>query len=481
MWVRIQSSARCELCSEITPINAAVPELECLGCGAQISIRQELWESSLRQAAQGGEEIDENATTNQIFEAGEVELTLALSALPPHCPHCDGAWDGEPPETCPHCELAISVRRWDGVTLVGEDQALLAGEEGEAPAESIDCMSCGTPISTDGTDRKITCPSCSRQTVVPDHLWRRLHAPTSVATWWLYTDGENKAGELSRPLSYINALCADDTHVYIIGGYDHKHVLIAMRGREIAWMADLAPYGPTTATNRVCCSGSTVYAYGFMTRNIHAFECKTGQHLKKIRMSKPATGVAVGLDGTLLAKTSAGLTRTDPSGNSVATWAPRGCLWGLLPRGGAKWADSDNLYGAPDGDLRATVGNVLSRVGADGSLKWKILVKGANTSIVPASLGPDGATWVVFRTVGGTMTVEDVEAFTERMMAGEPESASALFRVSPNGKTTTLVRGSGPEEYTSMAVGPEGTVWLARGDGELSAVDSEGNLMWRLR
>jgi len=224
---------------------------------------------------------------NQLLSTGDVELTLALTRVQASCPSCGGDWGDAPIDPCPHCELPVSIRRLGQLSLVAEDPALLAGEQSAAEAESIDCPSCGTPISTEGDARKLPCPSCSREVVIPDALWRRLHAPSSVATWWLHSDGGASDSELTTPLDLIHAMCADDNHVYIVAGYKHKHVLIAMKNRMIAWMADLKTAGSIATTTRVCCSPSAVHIYGLMARGVTHFDPSTGE---QVGQTAPSAG-----------------------------------------------------------------------------------------------------------------------------------------------------------------------------------------------
>jgi outer membrane protein assembly factor BamB len=132
-----------------------------------------------------------------------------------------------------------------------------------------------------------------------------------------------------------------------------------------------------------------------------------------------------------------------------------------------------------DGELRIVFEDKVGRVARSGEIRWSVPAPGVNVSIVTPTASPDGTTWAVFRTVGGTMTVEDVLAFTEAMVAGEEQSSSVLVRVGADGQGMTPVLRSGQEEYTSLAVTAEGEVWLATGDGQLMRLDRAGQLLWR--
>jgi hypothetical protein len=487
IWIRLQASARCRACGELTPANAAVERLDCTGCGASFTLRAELWENALAEVVDAVRELDANATTSKTFDAQGVTLSLAITASPPSCPQCDAVWAVVPKDGCPSCATEVSVRGFGPGTLVGEDRHLLGGERRAPVAESLSCPGCGSPMSTDGSSRKLACAGCSRETVIPDEIWRRLHAPSSVANWWLATAGSIAAGlrQQIRPFS----LAADAGRVYVLGSYgDTPFALFAIDRRPfaLAWMIDLdaAGFPDMLAMGTLMLRADELFAFHLLAKVIEVFDAKTGRHLRTLTMPGPLSEAAVDPDGSLICSivAAAGVGRFDQQGHELSLWST-GFFARVFSGGGSarRMVESGGKRGfGHDGELRCVGGNTIARIGRGGERRWSIDVSDVNVAGTNPAAAADGTTWVVFRTVGGAMTAEQILEHTTAMLSGVEQSASALVRVSADGSKVDVVRRSGGDEYTSLAVTPDGEVWVA-GHNQVLRLDANGELLWQQR
>jgi hypothetical protein len=484
LWIRLQASARCRACAELTPVNAAVEQLACASCGASFTLRGELWCSVLEDAVEAARELDANATTSRSFDAQGVTLSVAITTVPPSCPHCEAAWASVPDGSCPSCASEVSVRGLGPGTLVGEDRHLLAAERRSPVPETLSCSGCGSPMSASGSTRKLVCESCTRETVIPDEIWRRLHAPSSVASWWLATAGASELGlrQRVRPTS----LAAGPNRLYALATYgDTPFALLGVQLAPLAlrWMVDLDATGRSQlAMGTVVLQGNELFATYLLAKTIEVFDANTGRHLRTLAVPASLSDIAVDPDGSIVCATvSAGVIRLDASGRELPLWS-KGWLARLFGGGGSARRmveGGGKLAVGHDGELRFVHGNTIGRVGRGGERRWTVEIPDVNGAIVSPAAAADGTTWAVFRTVGGAMTAEQILEHTAAMLAGEQQSASALVRVSPDGRQADVVRRSGDDEYTSLAVTPDGEVWLATGAGELLRLAANGDLLWR--
>jgi hypothetical protein len=483
VWIRLQAGARCLACSELTPVNAAVGRLACASCGASFTLRDELWRNMLEDAVAAARELDANATTSRSFDAQGVTLNLAITLVPPSCPHCEAVWGSVPDGSCPSCASEVSVRELGPGTLIAEDQHLLAAERRAPVPETLSCTGCGSPLSASGATRTLVCESCTRETVIPDEIWRRLHAPSSVANWWLVTEGAVEPGlrRRFRPSS----LAAGTNRLYALATYgDTPFTLLAIQPAPLAlrWMVDLDAAGHTQlAMGSVVLRGNELFAFYLLAKAIEVFDADTGRHLRTLEVPASLTDIAVDSDGSIVCVTvSAGVMRLDAGGRPLPLWSKG--WWARLFGGGGsarRMVESGGkLAVGHDGELRFVHANMIGRLGRGGERRWTVEVPNVNVAMVSPAAAADGTTWAVFRTVGGTMTAEQMLEHAAAMMAGHRQSASALIRVSPDGMRVDVVRRSGDDEYTSLAVTPEGEVWLSTGE-ELLRLAANGDLLWQ--
>lgn len=470
MWVEVQATIRCRACGEASAVNGAVEALSCLSCGAALAISGELWPNALRDVWETASSLGANATTKREFEAASGKLTIALRATEAQCPHCEASLR-EPSTSCPSCHRGIAVRALAGFSVVAEDPG---GHAGATVPQTIHCAGCGAALVASGTSRTIACEHCSQENVVPDPVWRRIHAPQAVARWYLHREGALASQRVKVELH--QGLVVDGARLYLGGKLDHVAIwsLIALDRRTgaLAWSVDLERHGLQMI--KLALWGDQVFAIGVPTGGVQVFEASSGRPLRRFDAPMMAQ-IAPDPDGSVLVyDPTKPLKRLGPDGKEVPVWPPVGFLKGMFGGGGPKTLSGEIAIGH-DGDLRVAWAGHVDRRDRSGKVRWSVTVPNVNTAHGAPAAASDGTTWAVFRTAGGTMTVDQVQASMESMLAGTA-NLSVLVRISADGQDVRVVRQSGMMEFTDLAVAPDGEVWVAA-EGTVFHLDARGELI----
>jgi hypothetical protein len=472
MWVELQATIRCRACGEASAVNGAVQSLPCLSCGAALTLSSELWPNALRDVCETATSLGHNATTKSELEAGSGKLTVSLRAANAQCPHCEAAWD-RPSTSCPSCQHAVTMRSIGDFTLVAEDPGLLGGAA--TVPQTISCSGCGAALVASGASRAVRCEHCNQESVVPDPVWRRIHAPRSVARWYVFREGTLARKQIKVEIH--EGLVADAARLYLGGKHDDNVIfgLIALDRRtgELAWSIDLEKHGLQMV--KLAIRGTEVFAIGHPTGGIVVFDTATGRELRRFDASM-MTQIAPDPDGTVLVfPATQPLHRLGPKGEQVPLWPSAGFLKGLFGGGGPKSLSGEIGMGH-DGELRvASMGGQVERRERSGKLRWSIKIpKVHNPSCAPCA-SSDGTTWAVYGTGGGAMTAEEILPSMEAMMKGTA-NLSVLVRISADGQDVRVVRNSGMKELRNLAVAPDGEVWV-EADGMMFHLDARGELI----
>ena len=483
MWVSLQATVQCAACQHSTAANAAVDTLHCDGCGAELTIHPQLWQSSLQSAIETGLELDANGVHEVQHQQGGSRLSLRIARVPPECPHCQGDISDTRPSTdldCPHCAVPISVRSLPDVQgqLVGEDRALLAGQQREdSSPERVSCPSCGTSVLVDGSSRSPACSACDGQLVIPDEVWRRVHAPGSVAAWFLYT--EHEPAETFQGYLYFMALTVGPNDVlYAQGTHNDGERIFAFdtKKRQLLWSK---PWEDVGGQARVVLVGDTLWVHDDQRAQLLALDPTTGKKRSKIHVegTHGIQTVIDGGDGTLLLTLypETGLSRVSTTGEPRELWPPVGFFARLFGSNGyvhsapvarpARLAQNTAfLVARPRGGahlISTGDGVQLGTVSPDGSL-----LRSVSLPLVicdgRAAAAPDGTVHILGGRSGASVWVRVRDQQVDELLVAAHENAS----------------GGGPPILSGvLAVGPDGDVWLADG-GKLTRYDGDGRLKW---
>lgn len=493
MWVGIQGSVQCTACGTGTAANAAVRSTVCDGCGATLELLPEFWRSVLSSAAERGRQLDRNATLPMVMQQAGTEIRLRVSRAPARCMHCAGTWpDVEPGQdhTCPECHADIGVRAPPGAPanprwLVGEDRALLAGERATtAEPESLACPNCAAPVLADGAARKLACQACDCEVIVPDEMWRRVHQPHAVATWYLWVDGAETAG-LHGDIHFGSGLTVGPAgRVYALGSYEGEDVLLAVDTEPpgLAWTAGRPTLGDPTVLGLV---GDELWWADLQSPTIRRLDTATGETLGSVTVAGTSGIQAVvdQEDGTVLVHCYPDnrLERISVEGEPRKLWPPSGFFGKLFG-----WDRGGMAYGGPVArPATVTLGRVgrvhggglvlhtrhlgskIGVLGPDGSLRRTVEVPGLDLVESAPQAGP-----------GGVVVVCGHDGEGGRLTAIHPDGqevdilASTLEAMMDRGTDAIHPIGA------MSAVGPDGDAWITDGS-KLARYDADGRLKWQ--
>lgn len=486
MIVRVQGSVRCGTCSESFPLNAAVREIPCQACGAEVELQDALWRGILEEAVSSAAELEPNASVTARYTQHETEIRLQLARVAPSCPHCKAGWPHEIEDGfhCPKCREEIPVRpppvAVDGLlALIAEDRALTGAGDDAPRTATLSCDTCAAPLTADGSARKLTCEACGVEQVLSDEIWRRLHAPTLVASWYLKVQATGAAEGLTGRL-WPQALAVDPQgRLYIAGGYGETEycvLAVDLDPVRIAWMTDLADIRPDNLAKLVVAPRGRLALYEEGEDRVDWFDAQTGAHLGQFRAPGQLLSLAAQVDGTFVAVLHPDnrLARFDVEGNEVPLWPPSGIL-GRLFGGGAtapgsppvarmNTAWNSAIAMGWDGDLRIVVPGYVGRIARDGRLVWSTACEGLEfpaPGCVPGS-AKDGTTYALV------------------CQSPNQQLKTVLLRLDPNGRAPTVIARHRDSMFTALAVMSTGEVWVADPQ-EIRRLDRDGNLLWRKR
>ncbi len=485
MWVGIQASVECGACGEKTAANAAVGSLCCGSCGADLSIHPDLWASSLQTAAEDGPTMDVGAVRDMQHHQGGATLFLRMSRQGAKCAHCSADLSDTRPAgdstTCPGCATELSVRTMGGVPglLVGEDRSLVRGEaRSDVAPEQVACPGCGSPVGVDGSERAPKCPSCDSALVVPDEVWRRVHAPGSVSTWYVFSDHEGSEafdGDLAFSALEVGA----DGVVYGIGYHDGDERVFAFdtQRRQLLWATPCSNYGDCD----LLLTDGVLWARDTDQSTLRGLDPATGADCASISFDgvRGVVGLAAGGDGTLVAclYPDMQLVRVAADGSERPLWPPAGFF--------ARWFGSNGyVHTAPVARPTKLAQGITKLVHRPGGGLHVIAAGGG------VSLGTVGKTGDLEQS-----TTLPVVSF-DNSAGAAPDGTVHVVGLRSEGCVWLRVRGDTVDEIrevahtdvgesgvglvsSTLAVGPDGDVWF--GDvGGLERFDADGKLKWSL-
>ncbi|MCB9766521.1 MAG: hypothetical protein H6739_42495 [Alphaproteobacteria bacterium] len=479
MWLRVEAAVECGTCAGSTPVNAAVDAQPCDTCGVAIPIR--VWAGAFEELSEAAEEMVDQEQRALRWSLGSGTLRITLTRTPPACPHCAAPW-GEAAEHCPRCALEVSLRRRHGLRLLGEDRAALDGERPGVQVETLRCPSCAAPIAVDGRARTLRCGSCEGQVVLPDEVWRRVHAPTQVAPWFVEVAGGGRGAALPEGFDFDDAVGVGSRIVGVgVLGEEYALVMLETRPPGLVWSALL---GEPDFTPRVAVCRDEVLLAGEMSTRVRRFALADGAPRGQLHLPEEVQDLAVDPDGTWVVHTHplGALRRFDTDGALRWLWTEPGFFGRLFgggrprldhavpeerPSAGMTAAMPGRLAMGLDGDLRVVAARYVARLKRDGRLVWCVdageAFSGGGVSIVRPGAGPDGTTWAV---MVGALQGDETQ-----------EGRAVLVRIPGEGGSVRAIL-LGELYPCALAVTEDGHVWLSHGEG-LSRYDGEGNLIWR--
>jgi hypothetical protein len=214
---RFRIMVRCRECGSEIPVNGPVRQVSCGTCFAVMQVDRFVgnW---IRELEHGPFAMPRPARSCRIGGRGingeahaEVVDFIACSACGKPLP---GVAHGATEAACTACGEPFSTfpgPGWLDDEVVSEVQCVLCemevapategrvgaafSDEPEPPGAAVspvtfDCLGCGSsmPVGPD-TGRIFRCPFCSREQLLPDEFWFRLHPPQVARDWYLSLGG----------------------------------------------------------------------------------------------------------------------------------------------------------------------------------------------------------------------------------------------------------------------------------------------------
>ncbi len=222
--IAIEASTVCPACGEQIAMNALVPEMPCIRCGAMLKVSLDEWDALIADVIDEAPEMKEGEgrKSSIITKHGNFDVTYGRQKprfdiskknvdLKAAVAAADGFLEGPGGErvsvrAMPHDYAA----HYPGITrLLCEDPDLFPGVNpgmtefrfplSEHP-QPFSCPQCGGTLSLDGTARTVHCDNCGTASYIPDPLWLKLHPASVVRRWYLLY------GDTQKPYRWKGAL-----------------------------------------------------------------------------------------------------------------------------------------------------------------------------------------------------------------------------------------------------------------------------------
>lgn len=528
--IAIEAYAACPKCGARIALNALVPTLPCIRCGAELALTDEDWFSILEDAVDEAPNMKEGEgrESSVISTACSYQITYGRQA-----PRYSGSKQKVDMKAA---SLAaekgflegserISVRtapeklteRFKGITLiVGEDPDLLPGPAGgteelrfplsESP-QAFSCPQCGGSLTLDGRSRSAHCGHCGTDSFIPDPLWMKLHPSSMTRRWYLWFKEPRGASTWKGPLYdiVVNGEC-----IYISTephGSEVPAIVCLGRDHIPRWkrdgLTDLKAVTTEGNMRLALAPEGRLLAWCRDRHTLHVFSRADGSDLDRLGGTKgraPAGGrkfsmkithtMDVDTDGTIMALQSRGkqdvddnyyreLVRYTKDGEEIPFWPQQGKDASVLSK--VKGFFSGMKAPSSFDDMGFRVMNLFDAdvelsVGADGyyyMLHYERLARydRSGEKIYGVTLPCD-------YTNGRPCADEKGFAF---VFARDGNDKRFILRVSPNGKEVTVfadhvTRGGPISGEQRIARAPDGTLYAAGYGGRLVAIAPDGSV-----
>lgn len=489
MEIAVQATLSCHACGEeASPVNAVVPKVECVGCGAVLALPDAAWIAALDGLRHRAASLAETARAHETLRTPGGTFRVGFSRVPPACPHCEATWADLPEGACPACGLAVHRRappvEVEGIALLlAEDRALVLGAEAAGLAGPVSCGSCGAPLEVGG-ERRVRCGACEAQTVVPDEVWRRSNAPRLTARWVVVVEGEGSAHPLQAVHPERMAVGGDGT-LFVVGKEYPVAVITALSadldrrlwthelGSEDFESADLTPVPLPDGRVALVPGG----AIGVGGSRVLVADAAGVSVLFEVSGEEIMDGALQGDTLVLARGHHRQLHRYDLAGQPLPLWPPVGFFKRLFGGGDGPAIPGGSpgprpvgtmtgrLGGGADGSLLLTWGATVVAYDREGQIRWTRSEADWVTSLDAPSGASDGTAGFKYATRG-----PDNEFADDRVLL-----------VSPDGSELRVVVER--DAVPAFAVAPSGRVYVFGSDHvdgvgtsfELMVFDEEGN------
>ncbi|WP_437692052.1 hypothetical protein [Sorangium sp. So ce176] len=492
--VAVKVETECGTCRMPMPVNTLAREVGCPSCGRPTPVDGDVWQALLRDPVYEGPRMLRNEGRRS--SAGKISADYTRRG--PSCHGCEKEISvasiqevrDQAMLRCERCAKQTWVRRvpaelaevLPNIThLVGEDPDPLAGAPAAgAQAATFPCPQCGSPVAFDGVNRACTCRFCSASVHVPDEFVYR--GRRKVAASWFLCFEPSIADNAPAPQAVSAGLFDwDEPPLATVDAEGNLYCA----ARQLYWVpveGDLPKQKGDNVLWSIDPSLNIRWLHRGRSRAAHLALSPSGMLLVTDlgRSSRPWLSSRTGLpvegadgtvkeihcdllrrdvlacdrDGTLLILQGGVLRRISPSGADVPA-GPGGDAGGALRA--ENLAGLTNIYCGPDGSTYLMYRDELVRLDPDGEKKYKVTLSAEASDVQFSTLGAD---------LG-------VNAYVLR--------SGQILRISATGEQRVILssgRDRLPWRQMSIAVCPEGALWLFGKNGAAWKFDGNGVMVF---
>ncbi len=534
--ITIEASTICTKCGEQAAINAMVPRLLCIRCGAVIELSPDDWNAIIGDALKEAPRMAEGEGRNSTIFSDPYTFKVLYGRQAPQFRDTkkpidmDGAIASVGRGFIEERDTGArrSVRavppeygaRFPGVThLLCEDFDQLPGASGgfsefhfpksDGP-QPFACPQCGGSLRLDGTERTVKCTHCGTIAHIPDDLWLKLHPAKLVSRWYLWFNENLRLYEWEGDLWDIVADGEGNLYIAHESPESDGPTLVSLGSDyKSRWIRDdLNDFKPKTSNGNPSLSIAPEGRLLLWSGDRHALlslSCADGKELDRLGGSrgrtpagdgsfsmKQAKSMAADIDGTIVTfmyrdkkdvddNSFCELVRYSTDGAEMPFWPERKGKTGVLGKVKAffsDWSAPGYFEGIGDRVVNIMDHDVVLSVGLDGHYYLLSFDKLAryerNGKKVYGLKLPCGHAWGRACADGGG------NAFI--LCSGMGEDRFVL-RVSPSGDDVRVhvpyvAEGGAMCWEDLLAISSGGTLYAAGYDGRLRVFTSDGTRIY---
>lgn len=541
IWVALRVDLKCDSCMRKMPINALVPRVTCPKCGETRNISPLLWLRMLGEnlasaprlrdsdfeyhsCLSGADSFDvaharsDPPLPGQLAAIQATELQRAVREGSFSAPSLPRPWSlREAPEEIRRELPGLLFLLDEAPELLPApvEGAALPGRTRDDSPRALGCPHCGGALDVDGTQRCVPCPFCEGRVSLPWDFWLRLHAQREQRTWYALYD------ESQAPFEWTG-----DTHDAVVDGKGRlfltcrthaaeKGMLVGLdesyrprwihEGIEDGSDADTGTLLATDSDGRVVLWADASWKSARLLR----FDPETGEQVtaaggsgSELWLDK-LVSAAFGPDETVLALQDLRGDGLGESTYSLRRWGPGGDerpVWSGEEPTRRRWRMAWKRFKDA----------VLVSIGARARVDPRSVehcgswVRELAMTRTRLAVGHDGCTYVLdtdhrylakFDRFGRKIYAVELPCeYVHGRIAADREGAAyalvepsdrsrAVLRVSADGgEIRTIVGPLGGDCYEkTLAVGPEGPMYLLADEGVMRVFDLSGELLYRSR
>ena len=538
--VCVELKTKCHYCGNPLIVNALVNDVYCKTCNNINKVSTDDWHSLLEDSVKEGPSLDENEGQTSTVFMGQYQFSLMYGNQKPRCEKCKTSVPEEAIRTfsepgiykCTKCSNDVSIRpapdiikkKFPSVTyLVAEDEDMLSkGESNYKPPQDIKpvlftCPSCAGNLKVDGSDRMIVCEFCDSRIYLPDDLWYRLHPPKVIERWYLCFNEKAMQERIPYWYDLCDVTMDSKGNLYVASEDDDDVFMVWSMGPDFKarWIRKDLNYEPDDTGISITNDGN-LYLWDKNKHSLLKLSSADGSTLDKIKGKKKTADnpypfnlqgcdeLVSDTDGTILALINDKIVRFNPDGSRASLWreAPQdpqdkeedessgGFLSGItniFKKDDTKIDTSESSStGTQDveelGDMPENIDSSYARIniGWDGYLY--MLGESSNTGELAKYDRNGKKLFSVLVPLKRKECKPCTDSKGNIYIVGEKDSdITNLVRYSPGTGTfetvlTDLLEGGVLESEDTLAVAPDGTIYLLNYYNRLKVFAPDGTL-----